>query len=293
MSAVPPFVLRLIPFHHPRPHHPHTAMALASAVPNLFSPVLIFLLETLITGSVLAFTPPRSIYRLAALSLVAACAYTIVVTSHECMRADWASLLAGTSIGFLLQYIELSLLSKWGFERGGAVSQNSRGNDKRFDALASDSTNGALKRLRAGLSRTFSFRNVNTPAEVKNVPQFSARQGYVPSRGAFLLRTAMISSICYLFLDLSSSQPPPKNNAELFSWEKVPLLTRLGDATVQQLTLRLISTLSYWVTMYCIMEGVTTTVAVLAVGLNLSEPQSWRPLFGSPAEAYTLRRFWR
>ncbi|KAL3442994.1 hypothetical protein BJX65DRAFT_312293 [Aspergillus insuetus] len=34
-------------------------------------------------------------------------------------------------------------------------------------------------------------------------------------------------------------------------------------------------------------------VAILCVGLRLSRPDQWPPLFGSIAEAYTLRRFWR
>ena len=47
------------------------------------------------------------------------------------MRSRWASLLGGISFAFLLQYIDLALLSRWSFEDHGPVSEAAKGSAKR------------------------------------------------------------------------------------------------------------------------------------------------------------------
>ena len=268
-------------------------MAIISLSFHPFTPIPTFILEIQIIILIIGFTSPNSRIRTAALTLVAACAYNIVLTSHKHMRAHWASLLAGTSVGFLLQYIELSLLSKWSFQSGGPTSQHASLKHERTKEDRVNQMNRALDRLYFGFSSTFSFRHVDTKWEVKNVPPFSVDPAYTPSRSVFLFRSTATALTCYILLDASSALPTPENNSELFSWEVVPIFRRLGDVTTPQLTLRLGATFLYWVNMYCIMQGVTSTVSVVAVALRLTEVRIWRPLFGSPLEAYTLRRFWR
>jgi len=55
----------------------------------------------------------------------------------------------------------------------------------------------------------------------------------------------------------------------------------------------LLGTLGSGLGVFCAQQGVYSLVALAAVGLGLSEPRYWRPLFGSISQAYTVRRFWR
>ena len=253
-------------------------------------PLTIFAIQILTISSVTGFTSPHSIVRLAALAQVGICTCAIVLTSRKYMRAHWASLFAGTSVGFLLQYVELALLSKWSLETHGSVSQSANVNEKGKHTRPEHSTR--MQRCRFGISSTFSFRNVNSSNEVKNVPFFSDRPGYLPSRSAFLARATIVLLACFLMLDLLAVQPASSNTAQVFSWELVPLFTRLNSVTNEELILRLVASNVYWISMYCIMQGVTAAASIVAVGLGISEINQWRPLFDSPFKAYTLRRFW-
>ena len=259
----------------------------------LLPPVPTFLLEVLIISWVIAFTSPNSIVRPAMLPLVTACSCSILFNTHDYMRSQWASLLTATSIGFVLQYLDLSLLSKWNFQTGGPYAKHGLKNDAGLHASRGNSSHSHMDRMKFGLSSTFAFRHVDTPWEIKNVPYFPGGRQKIPSWKVFLLRSTAAVFICYIVIDFSSAQPIPPNSEKIFSWEFVPLLSRLGDITTQQLTLRFGCTLIYWANMYCMMQGFTSMVSVLAVGLGLSEVKNWRPLFGSPIEAYSLRRFWR
>lgn len=246
-------------------------------------PLPIFLLEVSATAFVVGLTKANSVIRLAVLPCIAVCAYTIIMTSIQHMRAHWASLLSGTSVGFVLQYIDVALLSKLSFgpDQLGTTSS------------AQTSLGRTTQRLRFGFSSTLSFRHIGLSTEVKNVPWFSNSPDYIPSRRAFLIRSIASTLICCVILDLSAAQPAPSDSAALFSWDVVPFFARFGQLTSSHLNLRLLSSLVYWINMFCVMQGLTTAISVLAVGFGLSDVETWRPLFDSPLQAYTLRRFWR
>ena len=79
-------------------------------------PLLFFAFQILATTLVVGFATSHSLLRPAILPLIASCAYGITTTSPSWMRLHWASLLSGSSVGFVLQYVELALLSRWSFE---------------------------------------------------------------------------------------------------------------------------------------------------------------------------------
>ena len=268
-------------------------MALSFQGYHGFSPIPTIILEVLIISWVIAFTSPNSILRLATLPLVVLCSCSILSESHHYMRPIWAALLTAISISFVLQYLDLSLLSRWNFQTRGPHPK--RGLKSKTGSYASlgKSSDSPMDRMRFGLSSAFAFRHLDTPWENQNTPSFSGGWQNVPSRKSFLLWSMTAVIMCYFVIDFSTAQPIPENIEKIFSWEFVPLLSRLGDVTIQQLMLRLLCTLVYWANMYCMIQGFTSAVTVLAVGSGLSEVKSWRPLFGSPVEAYTVRRFWR
>lgn len=211
------------------------------------------------------------------------------------MRQAWSSLLSGTSVGFFLQYIELALLSRWSFEARGPSTHYVSGDHqvKKTNCQPEFSINTIWERLRFGFSATFSLRNMNTPFEVKNVPSFSRRNiSYVPSRRRFIFKEVSTFVACFLFLDLASLMPNDDGNKEMFSQNYIPLLTRLGSISTQEMLNRSMTTLLCWTSMYCTMQILYSASSALCVGLGFSSVKDWRPLFGSPFDAFTLRGFW-
>ena len=265
-------------------------------------PGLLLVTQVLLIVTVTGFTSPSSIIRLSLLPIMAIFSWSIVLTSLETMhRGPWAAFVGGYSLTFLLQYISTALLSRWSFVTSGPSSDTSA-QDLRQDR---DRTQKAVPeminisetlgaRLKFGFLAATSFRYCGMPYEVRNVPRFSAQDpDFVPSKKEFLRRKAITVLICYLVLDLFSLGADPESNAINLSPQLVPLFTRLGDVTGQQLIMRLFVTLGWGAGIYTFQTGVQSLFALIGVGLGLNEVKSWRPMFGSPWDAYTLRRFWR
>ena len=277
-------------------------------------PPYIFLFELAVSSAVVGFTRPGSIVRPAAVPFVATCVYTIVSTANMHMRPRWASLLGGTSFSFLLQYIDLALLSQWSFEHqwltleASSVSPNEdprpstsssrtphayRVEDTTTSKQCASQNDTFWERLRFGWSSMWAFRHLNSKYEIKNVPPFSIKDpAYTPPRWPFVFRRTLIAAVCYLIVDLLGARPPPKNNAALFDDALVPVFRRLGSITSSQLKLRVLSTAGLWLTLYCLMQGGHALASAIAVTLGLSEVGDWRPIFGSVSGSYTLRDFW-
>lgn len=265
-------------------------------------PVLLLVIQVLFIVIVTGFTPPSSIIRLSLLPFMAICSWSIVLTSLESMhRGPWAAFVGGGSLTFLLQYISTALLTRWSFVTSGPSSgtspQGLKQDCDRTQKAVNEMNNvsetlGA--RLKFGFLAATSFRYSGTPYEVRNVPRFSAQDSnFVPSRKEFLRRKAITILICYLVLDFLSLGADPESNAINFSPEMVPVFTRLGDVTGQQLIMRLFVTLGFGAGVYSFQTGIQSIFALVDVGLGLNEVKSWRPMFGSPWDAYTVRRFWR
>ena len=248
-------------------------------------PMLMFAFQILTIGIVIAFTSPSSLIRPAAIPIVGLFSYAIVLASYEHLRLVWASLLSGISLSFVLNYIDLSLLSRWSYETHAPPFKESR--PKSLKAQ-----DDRLRRLHFGLASAISFRHVNTPYEVKNVPPFTRETSKVPSKAALLRKLSLMSLACFLVMDIIETQPRAEDSEEAFSWQRVRLISRLNDITSSELRLRVASTSAFWFNMFCMLQGGAAVLGFIAVGANVSDKDSWRPLFDSPLEAYTLRRFW-
>jgi len=100
----------------------------------------------------------------------------------------------------------------------------------------------------------------------------------------------IIAISCYLFVDLVSAAPP-EGNAIKFWPGRINFFSRIQSTTPGGLTVRAFATMAMWASSYCVLQCVYDTLPIIAVGSGLSPVKSWRPLFGSPLEAYTVRRF--
>ncbi|MCJ1422995.1 hypothetical protein MMC29_000876 [Sticta canariensis] len=274
----------------------------ASSHVTRLHPGLLLVTQVVLIVAVTGFTSPSSIIRLSLLPFMALCSWSIVLTSLKSMhRGPWAAFVGGSSLTFLLQYISTALLSRWSFVTSGPSSGTppqdlKQDRDRTQEAVPEmkniSETLGA--RLKFGFLAATSFRYSGTPYEVRNVPRFSAQDpNFAPSRKEFLRRKAITILICCLALDFLNLGADPESNAINLSPERVPLFTRLSDVTGQELIMRLFVTLGFGAGVYIFQTGIQSIFALVDVGLGLSEVKSWRPLFGSPWDAYTVRRFWR
>jgi hypothetical protein len=213
-----------------------------------------------------------------------ALAYFIIVYGNQYIRLIWATLLSGFANGFVLQYIDLVLLRTWSAETEGSTILGIEQSDKDKQGSCSLTT---TQRLMFGLFGAFSYRKINTPFEVRNVPRF------IPAnRGHFVIQKALHAIGCMLIIDILSLLPPPPNPGLLFSPSRVAFISRLSEVTHEDLLMRIGSTAIYWGSMYAILQGLYSCAAAIAVGLGFSTAREWNPLFGLVSAASTLRGFW-
>jgi len=201
---------------------------------------------------------------------------------------------------FFLSYVSMAILSGWSFEARGPASQLAKTKKDAADSTPRDwemkaekKTGSALERLVFGFQSIFSFRDAGTPFEVKNVPPFIYNDlSFVPSAPAFVLRSAVTAIICYFVIDFIESQPPPPNGAETFAKEKVSVLLRLRDITLQEAVTRIAVSCGFWVLLSSWMMGTSSVLNILCVTLRIDKVENCKSLLGPMSEAYTVRGFW-
>ena len=266
----------------------------------LLHPITLITFEILTTAIVIGFTTPSSILRPALLPLVATATFLTLVTCPIFLPRFWITVVAGNAPTYLLRYIELALLSRWSYAANGPTSithpraRGKPGAGKENDHLIESHRNAtAWKRLRFGLDVTLFPRRIGTPFEVRNIPSLAEARGKASTQTEFLWRTSATVFICYLIVDFSLLAAPDPSKAILFSEEKVPLLIRLNRVSAEEVAIRIFSSLALCINIICFMNIGYGVMALVGVGLGLTEPSAWRPAFGSPKEAYSLQRFWR
>ena len=119
---------------------------------------------------------------------------------------------------------------------------------------------------------TLSPRQLNTPFEVRNIPHFSSRDPlYVPSRSAFLRRTATPMFLSYMVVDLGLSAARPEENAVRYALTKVPLLQCPSEVSTEEMFIKTLTSFASWLNMYCSMRIGHGPKACLAVGSGISQ----------------------
>lgn len=179
------------------------------------NPLLPAAIETILVVTALGYTSAQSPLRKGIFILVAFCSWNSIATAlNFCVRLPWASLASGYTGLLLFQYVDICLLCGWEF------------NPKHIR----DDT--WINRLRFGIWAASNARCIGTSDQVKNVPRFSnADPNYVPSRAAFLRRTARIALLSYVGLDLLGSMSDPEIGNRFLVPSRVPLFRRVGEVT--------------------------------------------------------------
>ncbi|PMD30510.1 hypothetical protein L207DRAFT_520016 [Hyaloscypha variabilis F] len=277
------------------------------AFPMSINPAITILLQLTTEILILGFTSPTSILRLATFPLQFTFWYLTFLNINDYIRPNWSQIVAALSfVFFVMNFLEMSLLRRWSFEAQGPTSHppsanplprsNGKSSNNKPPKFSSSKIQDTfLNRLKFGWTSTFSVRDIATLHEQASIPPFStSNPSYVPSRPTFLLQTLLRFAVTYLILDLIECLPPPPSAAP-FAPALYPIFLRGRDVpgiTIEEVATRIGTSFMVWVVTYCLISCVVAFLSLVSVGTGLTPVSSWRPLFGSFREAYTLRGFW-
>lgn len=255
----------------------------------------ICLLQTSIHAIVVGFTPPSSFLRPAFLPVVIYCVYAALPLCLEATGTILGAGLTGAfSISSLFQYLDTALLSRWSADVLGPTRPSGT-----YDVSSKQKGHTSVRpnlnnwqRLRFGFQLSVSTRKAGTPYQVKGIsPPSTENAQYLPSRESFLVSKLVQVLISYLILDLSTLASQPDQNQVLYHHARISW-RNFDNLTPEHLSIRIATTLGFWLDVYCIIQCYMGFFALVAVGSGASKVEYWPPGFGNVSEAYSIRRFW-
>lgn len=280
----------------------------------LLRPFTFLVVQKSIIIVLLAFTPSESISRPLLFPILLTCNYYLLPSyTLHITRPAWIGFLSGEILTGPLDYLEKALLSRWSFEHNGpsaeattrTETENGDGDgvvgkrptkaQSTASSTPSRTKGDTWKRVKFGTWVAISNRYIASPYQARNTPPYSASYpAYIPSQRAFLHRRGFVFLGCYLITDLLLLANRPALNPVLYAQENVSFFPRLlaREIPASQILTRISTTLGFWFGAYIIIQGYYSATAFLAVASGLSTPTDRRPPFGSPGDAYTIRRFW-
>ncbi|KAJ5897569.1 hypothetical protein N7504_007857 [Penicillium tannophilum] len=252
------------------------------------NPLLPAAIETALVVTTIGYTPAQSPLRIGVLVLIALCTWNCLSTALGFfVRLPWASLVGGYSVMLLFHYVDIGLLTRCEFDSKHNDPTSSSGKTALYQKTWRD-------RLCFGFWAAFNARCLGTSKQVKNIPQFSSTDpNYIPSRAAFLRRTAQIAILSYLGLDFLSSMSDPEVGNRFLVPSRVPFFRRLWEITLEEVIIRIFSTIAMGAGLVCSQGGIYNILAFTSVLTGMSDPSDWPPFYGSLSDAYSLRRLWK
>ncbi|KAK1541151.1 tat pathway signal sequence [Colletotrichum paranaense] len=235
------------------------------------------------------FTRPGSLIRLALWPLALFTVFRFVATAHVLNNGFHMSFGASDAWLTFLQYWDVVLLSNWDFEYGGPqpkVMEKREAKPWRERATF-------WNRLGFGIYAASSYRCSGTPFEVPNLGPFDKKDPkYVPSKAKYIRNAAIRVVVVYLILDAMTSFNDPTAMRSVFADEKIPLLRRLSQLTLEEAIMRTFTSFSFWLVNYLVLILFFDIPGIICVATGLSGVEWWRPPFNSIFQAFTLRRYW-
>lgn len=266
-----------------------------------FSPFVFIAVQRSLIGLLIAFTSPTSFLRPWLFLILALCNYILLPSySFYIPRSTWIAIASGEALFELLGYVEQVLLDQWSFGHRGprkqamALKKVKHNEYDRPLSKSEDTTGDTIwERLKFATWAAFSARHIATPYQVRNVSPYSKNSpSFVPTRTAFLLKTASVVLICYLALDVLESGNEPGKYPAIYADKYVPIFTRRGEFTMEEFIVRIMTSVLFWTGGYMAIQVVYGTLVFISVASGIDRPELCRPNFGSFSEAYTIRGFW-
>ncbi|PIG83982.1 hypothetical protein AARAC_008632 [Aspergillus arachidicola] len=209
------------------------------------NPISSIALQTTVVVTTIGFTPAQSTLRPGALVIVALCTgYCLSTALTYFLRTPWASLAGGYSVMLLFHFIDIALLTKWQFPHSGSFSVDT--------SRAIPRGTSWVDHLRFGIWAAFNARCIGTSEQVRNIPA-SRDQG----RDVFLRRTAGLVLLSYLGLDILGSAADPELGSRFLVVSRVPFIRRLSEITVEEVVIRICSTIAAGIAFYAAREDLT------------------------------------
>ncbi|KAH0532445.1 hypothetical protein TsFJ059_001136 [Trichoderma semiorbis] len=236
-------------------------------------PLNLLLLAVAIFEVSLFCLPPRSLYRAAAIALLAAVTYSFQLSLLEYFpNRAFISLALGATWTTFLNAFEILLVSN--------VSPQDPG-------LQLANPGNPISQAFRAATLPFNWRRVGTKWQIK-VPA-STEDASITGRVRFLFKRLSILAVCYLVIDLCAAGPPPDSN--MIAREKQTISYLLASNS-EDVGFRVITTIVFLINAALGVIGVHSLLAIAAV-LCGDQPQSWPHIWqGWPSQAYSVRRFW-
>ncbi|WQF87933.1 Putative cytochrome P450, Wax synthase domain, cytochrome P450 superfamily [Colletotrichum destructivum] len=198
-----------------------------------------------------------------------------------CANPHWRS--AAVPL-FWIQFMsasELILVRKWaGTERSDAATKET-----------AENASSLPSQVRRSLSLLWSLRRIGTEWQVKHTPGNGALQsGGTHDRLSFISKRLITTLAAYLVLSTMSQAPSP--DPSLISSRKQALLQGVVDLSPDDVTFRIIGTISFWICTALINLVMYNSACLAFAFLGLSDPDDCPPLYGSLISSYSIRRFW-
>ena len=251
--------------------------------------VCLLLVEHSLAAWTLGFTRRRSVRLLSMVAIGCLIERVQRALTKVVLNKIWKAIAVSLLWMHVLKMLDELLISHCTFEEFRKSKKTSKdsatasGSEINREQANSDSTPGS--RLNFGVGMLWNQRGVATPwaiDEVKNSEPMSKK--------AFILRHGMSVLLSFLTIDLLSTQP--LEDLALVQPQKQHLLSQISETTAEELVFRAASTFAFWLNIYALISLTYSGVALSSVFLRLSSHQDWPPIFGSPTEGFTIRRFW-
>ena len=239
-----------------------------------------WLLAQAVIGLTIAYTPPNSLLRPAAVAVSVALITSVQLDAMVATGRDLGSTGPLAAMGWVnvLNGIDLLLLSRVSYPAQLEWEKKQ------------ESTEKPTKQLAWAFWMPYNYRRVRTPWQLKGLPCFDHRDpGYVPSRRSFLLLCAGKVGICGLLIRLFTLDTEYPG-----LWDLLTILwgQRPDVSLAQRMLVHVSFMISFAILIRAVIVGVFSFMALVCVGLGVSEPALWPPISGSLFDAWSIRRLW-
>lgn len=250
---------------------------------TLFSP---WLLVQATTGLAIAYTSPHETHlRCAAVVTIIALSIAMQIDSlvpgrkmhivGPFVAMGWVNVLNG---------IDLLLLSR--------VSYTAHAEWEAKNRVSAD-TSPVTTQLSWAFWMPYNYRRVRTPWQIKRLPGFSRRDpGYIPSRALFLRRCAAKVAVCAAFIPIFTIDLQYSGLKEQLAVLWGDDSDQLGVSPVRRLLVQSNFMLMFGILTRAVIVGVYSSLALVCVALDVTEPALWPPISGSLMDAWSIQRLW-
>jgi hypothetical protein len=256
-------------------------------------PLLIFILSNTIITLTARYTDSGSRLRYVAVVSLAINAWLFQYTTATAYDPrGWAGRVTGGSTCWAIVTLWDRLILR-GWDHTTYAQQTTAFNQARkatnVKAVLEDGTNAPTDYVSATVGDT---RGVGTFWEVKNVSAFSrADPNFVPGRVAFLAKHIVTAVVAYYAHNYATAQMLDLDR-KFLDPSHVPFLSRLQDITYEDVKTRTIATSAYWLSQCAMLQFFYSLASALAAVGSPQDIKLFRPLFGSPGDAYSMRNAW-